>query len=236
MCLEDVPNGNPEGDGAEEGQLPLDLPVRPPRMTRDDFIVSDANAADLATLDAWLASDAAALAICGAPSSGKTHLAAIAAQSLGADHVYVAEDGGLDHAAGGPAFVIDNLDQLRRPGLLLEAIGKSTQASRRLILVGRGAPAQWAGDLRDLVTRLEAMPRISVSPPDESLLRSVILKLFADRQRRVDPKIAEYAAPRIRRTLDAAARFVDMAEQKAMAKQSAVTVPLAREALAALQD
>ncbi len=233
MSLEDDHDGGAETPPLS-AQLPLDLPNRPALMRRENLVVTEANAADVATIDAWLSADDLSLAICGAPSSGKTHLASIIAHEAKATLVSVAEDGGIDHAADGDVFIIDNLERLTRPTLLLEIHQEAKRSGRRLVLVGRDLPLDWAGGLRDLETRLEAMPRIFVAAPDEILLRRVMLKMFQDLQRTVDPKVADYVAPRINRSLESVANFVRAAEEQARIAKTPVTQPLARKILTAM--
>ncbi len=198
-------------------------------MARRDFIVTDENASDLEMLDAWARSDQQGLAISGAPSSGKTHLATILAHELGGDIFPVGLDGGIDHAADQSLFIIDELERLSRPKLMLECMAQARERGARFVFVGRGAPSDWACGLRDLVTRLEALPRIHTAPPDEHLLRQVMAKLFQERQIKVHPRVIEYAAPRLERSLEAAARFVAAADKVAFADAAAVTVPLAKQ-------
>ena len=220
----------------QEGQFTLDLPPAPARLRRADFILTDANRGDLATIDAWRESGEFALAICGAPSAGKTHLASILAGEMDGDHVAVAEDGGIDVVMGERLFVVDELERLSRPGLLLEAMERARNSKGRIVLVGRGRPTDWAGGLRDLETRLDATPRVDVSPPDEELLQAVILKLFADRQLSVPDRVAAYAAPRLRRRLSAANAFVAAMDKASIAAQAPAGVPLARTVLAGLSE
>ncbi|MEO0399593.1 MAG: hypothetical protein AAF224_09270 [Pseudomonadota bacterium] len=214
------------------GQYPLDLPFGPAKLGRTDFIETPANRLDLPTLDAWAASDEFALAICGAPSAGKTHLASILATEHGGELVTVADDGGIDRVADGALFVIDGVDRLTRPTLLLEAIERArSSAGARIVVTGRGDPKDWAGGLRDLETRLGALSRLTVSPPDEELLRRVIDKLFTDRQLSVDEKVIDYAAPRLARSLDAARAFVSALDVAAIAGKARISIALARKVI-----
>ncbi|MEM6413357.1 MAG: hypothetical protein AAF720_01720 [Pseudomonadota bacterium] len=212
-------------------QYSLDLPPNPAKMSRADFIFTEANRADLDTLDAWGRSDDFALAICGAPSSGKTHLAAILCEQLVGEMIQVAEDGGIDRVADGPLFIIDGLERLTRPNLLLEAVERARSSCNRLVLVGRGDPKHWAQGLRDLETRLGAISRLTVSPPDEELLGSVMVKLFADLQVSIKENIVAYAVPRLPRSLDATAAYVAQLYDLAVKERKPITIALARRVI-----
>lgn len=213
-------------------------------MDRGSYIVTPGNAADLATLDAWLASDEPFLVICGSPSAGKTHLASIAADSLGARFISISDGDGADEALGAmraaaadaAPLVIDRVERLARPELLLEALQQWRRNGGRLALVGRGEPEAWAGGVVDLATRLGAAPRLVMSEPDEDLIRRVMEKLFADRQVEASPKIIEFAARRLPRRLAAASAFVEAIDLASMRSKSPITLKLAGAAVASIGD
>jgi len=45
--------------------------------------------------------------------------------------------------------------------------------------------------IKDLASRLRALPGVQLAPPDDDLLRSLIVKLSADRQLNVDEALGE---------------------------------------------
>ena len=53
-----------------------------------------------------------------------------------------------------------------------------------VMLTARTPPATFA--IADLTSRLKALPVVAIAPPDDGLLRAVLLKLFSDRQLAVD--------------------------------------------------
>ncbi|MGE0409847.1 MAG: hypothetical protein AB7P23_11385 [Amphiplicatus sp.] len=216
------------------GQFALDVAALRPRFGRADFEVKDSNRRALQTVDAFLASDAPALAICGPEGAGKTHLAHILARESGA---LVGDAADLERAAAaGAVVVIDNAERAADPKRLLALVEASRAGGARLALAGRGKPADWAQGLKDLKTRLEAMPRAVLAEPDEALMRAVIASRFQARQWRVSPDVARYAAPRLPRTFAAAAAFVDAVGAAAIAGGERITIPLARKVIDNLSE
>ncbi|MEO1543144.1 MAG: hypothetical protein AAFR75_03885, partial [Pseudomonadota bacterium] len=67
--------------------------------------------------------------------------------------------------------------------------------------------------------------------PDEMLLRAVLVKLFSDRQLRVDPKVISFLLLRMERSMEAARRVVQRIDDIALQMRRNVTVPLAQMAL-----
>ena len=209
----------------DQEQLTLGLPRGAPRYDRESFSLSNANAPAWRCMEAWRDSNELALVICGPPGSGKTHLAHITAAMLGGE-VADAATGPVDATA--PCVVFDNLPQ-GDPKALLGRIEELTNAGVRLVLAGRGHPAEWAEGLKDLHTRIEAMPRATLGEPDEALIRQVIAKAFRDRQIIVDEKVINYAVPRLPRTFAAAQAFVAQADEAAFAKQRKISMPLVQK-------
>lgn len=209
-------------------QLPLALPETPPRYDRDGYIRSESNAASWRAGQAWLSSQEPALIICGPKGAGKTHLA----------HVLAGEERGvfLDAAAfaqkpsSASVVVVDDLPA-PSPRDFLTALESCIEAGGRIILSGAGHPAEWAGGLKDLRTRLEAMPRAALLEPDEPLIRAVIAKGFRERQVRVSPTVIEFAALRLPRTFSAAHAFVVLADRAALEEKRSITTPFVQKLL-----
>ncbi len=209
-----------------DAQLALSLPSKPPRYDKDAYLISDANRAAWQCVNSWWASNEPVLVICGPAGAGKTHLLNIAAEELGgivADGHYWANDNTA------PACIAMDDLPASDPKRFLSHIEGLTSANVRLILAGNGHPAEWAGGLKDLRTRIEAMPRATLGEPDEALLRTVIAKSFRDRQIVVDQRVIEYAAPRLSRTFAAAQAFVNLSDQKALKTKQKISTSLAQK-------
>ncbi len=216
-------------------QLSLGLPEQAPDFSAASYIVSESNAAAYEAVQRWLKSEEQNLIICGPPSSGKTHLAHIIAETAGGIVVSGAEALG-EFADAGALLIIDEFPALAAPSDLLSILSKLQASGRRFVLVGEDPPAAWAGDLIDLKTRLEATPRAVVQEPDEALMSRVIDKLFRDRQINVQPKVIKYAAPRLQRTFAAAYAFVALSDEAALGKPGGISLGVAQKIVAALSE
>ena len=101
------------------------------------------------------------------------------------------------------------------------------------MLTGRDAPGRWPLEMPDLTSRLAALPVARVAPPDDALLSSLMVKLFADRQLQVAPAVIRYLALRIERSFSAAEDAVAALDRLSLARQRPVTRVLAAEVLGA---
>ncbi|EPY00562.1 HdaA/DnaA family protein [Magnetospirillum fulvum] len=221
-----------------EAQLPLDLGHRP-ALSAGDFLVAPCNADAHAWVGRWQAWPGAALVLTGPPGSGKTHLvhlfsAASGAVAIAAADLTVEDPPHLLATAG--AVAVEDCDQAAAAGQLDEAalfhlINLVRETRGRLLLTGREVAARWPLRLADLTSRLRAMPAVAIGAPDDALLASVLVKLFADRQIKVGEEVVSYLLGRMERSFAAAAGLVDSLDRAALAGQRAVTVPLARAVL-----
>ncbi len=213
-------------------QMALDLPVRTARG-RADFFVTPANAAALAIIDDPARWPAGRLVLAGPEGSGKSHLAQVWATATGAQVVPAEAIAAADvpALAAGPVVVEDGDRGATDEAALLHLLNLAAAAGHPLLLTARTPPAQWSLALPDLASRLEAASVIRLSPPDDDLLRAVLVKLFADRQIEVRPSLIDWLALRLDRSLAAAATAVDRLDRAALARGRPVTRALAAEVL-----
>jgi chromosomal replication initiation ATPase DnaA len=73
---------------------------------------------------------------------------------------------------------------------------------------------------------------VRIEPPDEALLKAVLVKHFTDRQLAVEPGVIAYIALRMERSMEAAAAIAAEIDRAAMATHRKVTRALAGEVLA----
>ncbi|TMJ27251.1 MAG: hypothetical protein E6G96_13280 [Alphaproteobacteria bacterium] len=99
------------------------------------------------------------------------------------------------------------------------------------MLTARTPPAAWSFAIRDLGSRLRALPSVTLAPPDDMLLRAVLVKLFADRQIAVEESLVSYVLTRIERSFAAARKVVQQLDAEAMRRKRALTRALAAEIL-----
>jgi chromosomal replication initiation ATPase DnaA len=85
-----------------------------------------------------------------------------------------------------------------------------------LLLTARTAPSLWPVVMPDLVSRLRALPLLSLQAPDDAMLRGVIVKLAADRQMPLDESVVGYLSTHIERSFAAARSAVVALDKEAL--------------------
>jgi chromosomal replication initiation ATPase DnaA len=86
-------------------------------------------------------------------------------------------------------------------------------------------------ELRDLRSRLRAVPVVQLRAPDDHLFKALIVKFCADRQMVIDESVLNYVASRIERSFIAARRAVELLDGEALRLGRPVTRALAAELL-----
>jgi chromosomal replication initiation ATPase DnaA len=203
-------------------------------LTRDNFLEGAANAQALALIDAWPDWPNRVMMLVGPEGSGKSHLASIWATEAGARsvaaHTLTAVNVPGELATG--ALVVDDLN----PGgfderALFHLMNLAREDEAFVLMTGRTLPSVFAVELRDLRSRLRALPVVTLTPPDDQLFRALIVKFCADRQMTVDEGIVSYLATRIERSFAAARQAVELLDAEALRQRRPVTRALAAEVL-----
>ncbi len=219
-------------------QLALGLGHRT-ALGRVDFLVAPSNEVAVAWIDRWPDWTGAGLALHGPPGSGKTHLCEVWRRLSGApaiDASALAEAGAPELLGPARACVLDGVgawlegdEELQRR--LLHLYNLMAQRGGHLLLSGAKPPAHWPCTLADLRSRLATMAAVGLKAPDDSLLAAVLVKLFSDRQLKVEPAIIRFLVARMERSLEAAGRMVAAIDRVSLAERREITVPLVRSVL-----
>ena len=207
-------------------QLRLDL-SKAPSHAREDFVVSDCNAAAVAAVDAGELWPGGKLALIGPTGSGKTHLARAWAAEVGATTPDL--EGGLISAAQGP-MLVEDADR-GKPDELLFHLFNMADAGAPLLITGRTPPAGWRVRLPDLASRLKALTLARLEPPDDTVLLAIMSNLFSERNIRPTDGVPTYVLRRIERSASAVRDIVRRIDEWAGTERREVTLALAREIL-----
>jgi len=203
-------------------------------LTRDNFLEGPANEAGLALIESWPDWPNRIMLLVGPEGCGKSHLAAIWAEAAGARSIpaHALTPNAVPGALATGALVVEDLkpgDFDERAMFHLMNLAREDEAS--VLMTARIAPAAFEVELRDLRSRLRAVPTVPLLPPDDLLFRSLIVKFCADRQLSIDETVVSYLTSRIERSYAAARQAVDLLDSEALRLGRPVTRALAAELL-----
>lgn len=219
-------------------QLTFDLPHRT-ALERADFLVSACNAQAVTLIDGWRDWPGRRLALTGAARAGKSHLTHVWQALSGAESV-AACDLSADALPRAAHIAVEDVDRLAtlperaRAGAeeaLFHLYNRQASQGGYLLLSGAEAPVRWALDLPDLRSRLATLAVARIDPPDDMLLSSLMVKLFADRQVRVAPDTIAFLVKRMQRSCAEAEDLVERLDAASLSRKRAVTIPFVKEVM-----
>lgn len=202
---------------ARASQIPMNFP-HAASMAREDFLVSDCNREALAWIDRWPYWNAPALYIYGPEGSGKTHLANIWKSQINPKGEVV-ED--IERKLG---------NRTEEEGLF-HLYNRVRQTPGSFLVTGTKPLALQNFAIPDLASRLKSCPQVALGAPDEDLLRLILVKLFSDRQMRIDAGVIEYCLPRMERSFQVARYLVEKLDERSMVEKRPVSTAMARAIL-----
>jgi chromosomal replication initiation ATPase DnaA len=217
-------------------QLTLNL-APDPGYERENFFVSGSNEQAYAMIELWPCWPDPTLLILGPSGAGKSHIGAIwaslakagiqSAASLAAEDIEAL-------AAAGPLLLEDTDAIGEAEAQLFHLVNLMRERGTALVLTAKTPPDAWGLRTADLLSRLRLAPTTAIGPPDDALMRAVLVKLLIDRQLVVDTGVVGYIALRIERSLDAARSFIDALDREALARQSRISRAIAGDVLLAM--
>jgi chromosomal replication initiation ATPase DnaA len=203
-------------------------------FTREDFLEGPANAAGLALIDSWPDWPNRIMLLVGPEGSGKSHLASIWAEQAGARstaaHTLTADH--VPNALATGALVVEDLrssDMDERA--LFHLLNLAREEGAFVLMTARTPPGAFQIELRDLRSRLRALPTVSLLPPDDHLCRALVVKFCADRQLAVDEAVVGYLSTRVERSYVAIRKAVELVDSEALRLGRPVTRALVAELL-----
>ena len=203
-------------------------------LTRDNFQEGPANAAALALIDSWPEWPSRTMLLVGPRGSGKSHLATIWAEQAGGRSItaHALTAANVPAALATGALVVEDLNEATfDERALFHLLNLAREDQAYVLITARVAPTALEIELRDLRSRLRALPVVTIQPPDDQLFRALIIKFCADRQLPVDEALVSYLAARIERSYVAARQAVEFLDSEALRLGRPVTRALAAEVL-----
>ena len=162
------------------------------------------------------------LLLCGSRSSGKTHLATIwskkaDARFLNIDQIELSKN-------SNQALIIDNIENIHDEEKFLHFFNQRIISQSKTLLTIDENFKGFA--LRDLDSRIKSINKVSINPPDEELMKMIIIKLFSDRSIKITNEMLSYIIYRIKRNYESIYKFVQQTDQYSLILKKAITIPL----------
>lgn len=209
------------------GQLALPLMPRL-EFKREDFFVSPCNSEAFFWVENPKKWPMKMLFIYGEKGCGKTHLAHLFSSHILKARCLTEED----IPAFPTEFVLEDIDEIQDETVLFHAFNFARENGISLLMTGQRMPFF---KLPDLQTRMHSITSVAIHAPDDTLILSILCKLFNERQVQVEPDVMSYLLKHLERTYDALRQVVEKVDVLSLQKKHRITIPLLKEALDEIQ-
>lgn len=212
-------------------QLTLEL-GHTPAQGEADFLVGEGNALAHGRIMAFPYWPDPITLVTGPAKSGKSHLARIFADRSGARFAGIDDLEALARDGGTAPVIVEDVDRLDYDETgLFHLLNQSMREQRPMLLTAREDIANWPLATDDVRSRARRAAAYTLELTDDIQLSQMFVKLFGDRQIKVDPKIIGYLVARMERSAEEVVTLADLMDRLALAKGTAITRSVAADAL-----
>ncbi|MEK6734084.1 MAG: DnaA/Hda family protein [Pseudomonadota bacterium] len=212
-------------------QLYFKFPVQPVYLA-EDFFISPANKNAFTYLNQWPEWHngiySRIILLHGEKGSGKTHLAHIWQKLTNAKIINNLDFYNLHYLINHKALILEDIHEIEEESLL-HLINFSHENSQYLLLTSDLAPTKLDFKLQDLRSRILAIPDVSIYPPDEELLKAVLLKHLTDLQLKINPAIMDYIIMRIERSFAKLKKFIEDLDRMCKISKKPISLTLIKK-------
>ena len=222
-------------------QIPLNFNPAPD-YSRDDFMVSSCNLQAIRAIDSWPEWSFFSYVLYGPKGCGKSHLAhifaehvtriyykPIAVKIINAREITTHKVSSLHKES--PFLVVEDLSPKANNEALFHLFNLYQNEGGHILFTSENAPARMHFTLPDLQSRLNIIPSIAISEPDDQMLTALIVKLLNDRQLMVTQDILNYIIQNMQRSFSFAIKLVEEIDFISLAKKRAVSTAIVKEAI-----
>jgi len=221
----------PASPDQPKGQLTLEL-GHTPAQGEADFLVGEGNALAHGRIMAFPHWPDPVTLLIGPAKSGKSHLARIFADRSGARFAGTGDLDALATEGGTAPVIVEDVDRLDYDEAgLFHLLNQSMREQRPILLTAREDVANWPLETDDVRSRARRATAYALELTDDIQLSQMFVKLFGDRQVKVDPRIIGYLVARMERSTEEAVALADLMDRLALAKGTAITRSIAADAL-----
>lgn len=206
-------------------------------LGREDFLVSPCNIEAIEWIDAfpdWYGVNA--LIVLGDKASGKTHISWLFSEKANAKVYNILEIKNeifSDVVPINSSLVIDDIDKaigdLSLEENLFHIINYAFECNTKLFFTSSILFNNSHFLLPDLKTRLLSFPVARIYPPDDDLLRSLLVKQFLDKGIILSPDVIEFIIKNIDRNPLSVQILVDKADLLSFEEKRNITIPFIKK-------
>ena len=200
---------------------------------KDDFYVSKSNFFAFSLLDSWPKWEKNIINVHGEKYSGKSHLSEIFIKKnkgiiIKAKNLHQSFEKNLRFHQN---IVLDDLNEEANENIIFSLINFVDQNSKYLIINSLTPFNKMRFNLKDLLSRAKNCLDAKIEKPDDELIKVLITKILFDKQIRINKKLVEFAAKRVRRSYGKIFDFIYKIDEMSLKEKKSIDQKTINEAL-----
>ena len=203
----------------------------------EDYIITDSNNFAFDLIVKILKGETNFGLISGPPYSGKTHLSKILIKNArNYKTLYFDRDyqNILDRLEASDILILENIDKVKQDKSeqdLFHIINFTKENNKKLLMTSRKPISEIDLNLEDLKSRLNSILEAKIKEPDDQLMKLLLIKIFNDKQLKINPNIIDFLVSRLERSYESINLFIEKIDKFSLEKGKKITVPLINDLL-----
>ena len=203
----------------------------------EDYIITDSNNFAFDLIVKMVKGEINFGLISGPPYSGKTHLSKILIKNARNYKIlYFDSDyqNMLNRFEDSDFFILENINNVKHDKFeqkLFHIINLAKENNKKLLMTSRKPISEIDLNLEDLKSRLNSILEAKIKEPDDQLMELLLIKIFNDKQLKINPNIIDFLVSRLERSYESINLFIEKIDKFSLEKGKKITIPLINDLL-----
>ena len=203
----------------------------------EDYIITDSNNFAFDLIVKMVKGEINFGLISGPPYSGKTHLSKILIKNARNYKIlYFDRDyqNMLNRFEDSDFFILENINNVKHDKFeqkLFHIINLAKENNKKLLMTSRKPISEIDLNLEDLKSRLNSILEAKIKEPDDQLMELLLIKIFNDKQLKINPNIIDFLVSRLERSYESINLFIEKIAKFSLEKGKKITIPLINDLL-----
>ena len=203
----------------------------------EDYIVSHCNSEAYHLIKSWpqWAGDSIYnnfMFLSGDCLSGKSHLASIWQKESDARYVDMNFINNKQYIGKSSNYILDNIDfTTADESAMFHFINYVAESTNFLLITSRINQFNIDCHLKDLASRIKAMPSVALLDPDEEFIEKIIIKYFSDLQVSVTYDVVKFLKMRVDRSYHKLFSILDVLNMRSLSQKKKISISFIKQIL-----
>ena len=131
-------------------------------------------------------------------------------------------------------MILENIDKVKHYKSeqdLFHIINIMKENDKKLLMTSRKPISEIDLNLEDLKSRLNSILEAKIKEPDDELMRLILVKIFNDKQLKINPNVIDFLVSRLERSYESINFFIEKIDKFSLEKGKKITISLINDLL-----